>query len=237
MEIVGLYRYPVKSAQGEALDSAAIGEHGITGDRSHALIDVETGVALTGRLDPSLLFATGMLSEDGRASLRLPDGTVTADDVVISAWIGRPVHLAGAVAAPSTYEIRVDAEDESSEIVSWKGPSGVYHDSARTRVSIVATGDLRDWDVRRFRPNVVVDGDTVDHLVGRSVRLGNAVLDIVKQIDRCVMITRPQPGGIERELDVLRTVRDERAMLLGVGGLVVKPDEITVGDGLVALGD
>jgi len=51
------------------------------------------------------------------------------------------------------------------------------------------------------------------------------------------MITRPQPGGIERELDVLRTVRDERAMLLGVGGLVVKPDEITVGDGLVALGD
>jgi len=150
MEIVGLYRYPVKSAQGEALDSAAIGEHGITGDRSHALIDVETGVALTGRLDPSLLFATGMLSEDRSSSLRLPDGTVTADDVVISAWIGRPVHLAGAVAAASMYEIRVDAEDESSEIVSWKGPSGVYHDSARTRVSIVATGDLRDWDVRRF---------------------------------------------------------------------------------------
>ena len=237
MEIVGLYRYPVKSAQGEALDSAAIGEHGIAGDRSHALIDVETGVALTGRLDPSLLFATGMLSEDGRASLRLPDGTVTADDVVISAWIGRPVHLAGAVAAPSTYEIRVDAEDESSEIVSWKGPSGVYHDSARTRVSIVATGDLRDWDVRRFRPNVVVDGDTVDHLVGQSVRLGNAVLDIVKQIDRCVMITRPQPGGIERELDVLRTVRDERAMLLGVGGLVSTTGTVSVGDRLEVIGD
>ncbi|MDQ3176815.1 MAG: MOSC domain-containing protein [Actinomycetota bacterium] len=91
MEIVGLYRYPGKSAQGEALDSAAIGQHGINGDRSHALVDVETGVALTGRLDPSLLFATGMLT-DGRASLLLPDGTVTADDVVISAWIGRPVH-------------------------------------------------------------------------------------------------------------------------------------------------
>ena len=51
------------------------------------------------------------------------------------------------------------------------------------------------------------------------------------------MITRPQPGGIERELDVLRTVRDERAMLLGVGTLVSTSGTVSVGDRLEVIGD
>ena len=40
------------------------------------------------------------------------------------------------------------------------------------------------------------------------------------------MTTRPQPGGIERDLDVLRTINAERATHLGVGTLVVTPGEV-----------
>ena len=54
-------------------------------------------------------------------------------------------------------------------------------------------------------------------------RSAPVVLDVVKPIDRCVMTTRPQPGGIERDLDVLRTINAERQTWLGVGTLVVQP--------------
>jgi hypothetical protein len=33
--------------------------------------------------------------------------------------------------------------------------------------------------------------------------LGDAVLDVDMRIKRCVMTTRPQAGGVERDLDVL----------------------------------
>ena len=56
------------------------------------------------------------------------------------------------------------------------------------------------------------------------------MLDVIKPIDRCVMTTRPQPGGIERDLDVLRTINAERQSWLGVGALVVEAGTLAVGD-------
>lgn len=235
MRVVSLHRYPVKSMQGQPLEAAALGELGIVGDRSHALVDVATGVVLTGRLDPPLLFATGVLGDDGRASIRLPDGTVTNDAAMLTRWIGRPVRLVGPSAERSTYEIRIDAEDEASDIVSWQGPADRYHDSRGAAVSILATGDIGRSEPRRFRANVIVDAATADELVGRDIQLGTARLHVTKPIERCVMVTRPQPGGIERDLDVLRTIGRERDMLLGVGALVTSAGVAAVGDGLTAL--
>ena len=57
MRVVGLFRYPVKSMQGEELDAATVDELGITGDRQWAVVDTATGLALTGRREPALLFA------------------------------------------------------------------------------------------------------------------------------------------------------------------------------------
>jgi MOSC domain-containing protein len=102
-------------------------------------------------------------------------------------------------------------------------------------VSLVSTATIRDWDPRRFRSNVLLDGEGEDDLVGIAVQLGDSRLDIGKQIDRCVMITRPQPGGIERDLDVLRTVARERGNNLAVGALVAHPGEVRVGDALTTL--
>lgn len=238
MEIVGLYRYPVKSTGGEALagvEGIEVGPRGLVGDRGHAVRDDGAGVVLTGRRVPPLLLARGVLDADGRASVELPDGRRTSSDDELSAWLGRPVRLVGAVDEPSTYEIPVDPEDDDSPIRSWQGPVGSYHDSTRTQVSVVATGDLGGWDVRRFRPNVVVGGDTVHDLVGARVRLGTAVLDVVKHIDRCVMVTRPQRDGIARDLDVLRTIVRDRGNRLGVGALVVTPGHVRLGDALTPL--
>ena len=64
------------------------------------------------------------------------------------------------------------------------------------------------------------------------MRGGTAELDVVKEIDRCVMVTRPQPDGIDRDLDVLRTITKERAGNLGVGALVTAVGAVAVGDPL-----
>ena len=45
--VTGIWRYPVKSMQGEPLDRADVGPAGIVGDRQWALVDLDTGLALT----------------------------------------------------------------------------------------------------------------------------------------------------------------------------------------------
>ncbi len=233
MKILQLWRYPVKSMQGELLESVDVAGAGIVGDRSWALRDVATGLTLTARRAPELLFARGLIV-DGRAVVRLPDGTETDSDDVLSRWLGRDTELIAATDQSATYEIATDAEDEAnSPWRTWSGPGIAFHDSERSRVSIIGEDTLRTWPVRRFRPNVVSSGGAEDALVGASVRsTGGVVLDVLQQIDRCVMITRPQPGGIDRDLDVLRTVNRERGSVLGVGALVSQPGTLHVGDDL-----
>jgi MOSC domain-containing protein len=226
-----LWRYPVKSMQGESPDRVRVGDAGVVGDRQWALVDLETGLALTARREPDLLFATAALIDDGVA-ITLPDGTTTSDDRELSAWLGHPVALTRADAVDhGTYEIALDFENESTaEWFRWDGPTWSFHDSTRTQVSIIGAGSLGAWDVRRFRPNVVVEGSGEDEWVGATVAIGSALLDVVAPIDRCVITTRPQPGGIDRDLDVLRTVNRDRAGNLGVGARVSSPGEIAVGD-------
>jgi len=96
----------------------------------------------------------------------------------------------------------------------------------------VSTATIGSWDRRRFRSNVLVDGEGEDALVGSRVGLGTAVVDVGMRIERCVMTTRPQPGGIDRDLHVLRTIARERDACLAVGALVAQPGVASVGDTL-----
>jgi uncharacterized protein YcbX len=227
-----LWRYPVKSLQGERLDAVDVGPEGLTGDRRWALFDGSTGYGLTARRVPDLLFAAARLRADGGVEVVLPDGTVTTDDGVLSDWLGRPVTLRAAEAdrGPRHYEAPDDDEDVWD---AFEGASGAFHDSSRIRVSLVSTGTLGTWDRRRFRANVLLDGAGEDALAGSTVRLGTAVLDVLKPVSRCVMVTRPQPGGIARDNGILKTIHRERAGTLAVGALVPVPGWVAVGDELV----
>ena len=167
-------------------------------------------------------------------TITLPDGSVAADDDALSTWLGRSVHLQAArPEIAGRYEIALDFEHEdSSEWFQWDGPAGPFHDSTRTRVSLVSEATIREWDARRFRANVLLSGAGEEALVGSTVRVGAVELDVGKEIDRCVIVTRPQPGGIDRDLDVLRTIHRERAGNLGIGALVRTPGRVAVGDAL-----
>jgi uncharacterized protein len=239
VQVVSLRRYPVKSLQGEALESVFVGPEGLEGDRRFAIFDVDTGYGLTARRVPELLFASARWRDDGTVAISLPDGSPAEDDDALSRWLGRRVELrSSAHDGTRAYEnpnlIREDGSDDRWE--PFNGARGAFHDSARSRVSLVTTASLGEWDARRFRANVVLDGSGEDELVGSTVSLGEARLDVRKRIDRCVMTTRPQPGGIERDLDVLRTINLQRDGCICIGALVEAPGIVRVGD-RVRVGD
>ena len=240
LRVAQLWRYPVKSLGGERVDRAVIGEHGVESDRQWALFDVATGFGLTGRRVPELLMASARCTGTG-VEVLLPDGTATADDGALSAWLGRPVALrpASATDGRPRYESPDDDEAAAEGPVPgwypWRGAAGAFHDDPDARVSLVSTGTLGGWDARRFRANVVLDGAGEDALVGRRVRCGDAGLRLTAPIPRCVMVTRPQAGGLPRDTDVLKRVHRERDGVLAVGALVEHAGTVVAGDPLVVL--
>ena len=203
---------------------------GLEWDRQLAVVDNATGRALTARREPRLLLLAARVVGD-RVRLSTSTGQPVGTDDELSRWLGRAVCLARPPAdRQPEYDYPLDPEDETGAWGFWKGPADVWHDSTRTRVSILSTASLRQWPVRRFRPNIVVEGAGEDDLVGTRISIGSVVLDVVKRIDRCVMITRAQPGGIERDAGVLKTVLRERDGFLGVGAMVETPGHLQLGD-------
>lgn len=166
MDVVELWRYPVKSLQGERLETVSVGAEGLDGDRQFAIYDVGTGFGLTARRMPELLFASARLREDGSPEVVLPDGTASADDEALSAWLGRPVELRSSMTDAARRYEDVD-EFEREPVSTWsafEGAAGAFHDNADARVSLVSNGTIGSWDVRRFRPNIVLDGEGEDAL-------------------------------------------------------------------------
>jgi uncharacterized protein YcbX len=234
VRILELWRYPVKSLQGEQVESIAVTADGLDGDRRYAIYDVETGLGLTGRRVPELLFASARLRDDGTVEISGPDGSLLADDHALSAWLDRRVTLRSANAdTPRRYENVVDFEHEpASDWEAFEGADRAFHDSPRARVSLVSTGSLGPWDRRRFRANVLLDGEDEDSLVGVRVQLGSAELEVGIRLERCVMTTRAQAGGIERDLGVLRTIAREREACMAIGAVVLRPGQARVGESL-----
>jgi uncharacterized protein len=240
LRVAELWCHPVKSLGGELVDRTVVGVDGLDGDRQWALFDVDTGFGLTARRVPELLQATARRTPGG-VEVVLPDGAATADDAELSAWLGRAVALrpASATKGRPRYESPDDDEAAAEGPVPgwypWRGAAGAFHDDPDVRVSLVSTATLGEWDRRRFRANVVLDGAGEDDLVGRALRLGEAELRVTGRIARCVMVTRPQAGGIERDTGVLRTIHRERGGELAVGALVTRPGTVGTGDVVTVL--
>jgi len=233
VRVLELWRYPGKSLQGERLAEAAIDALGIAGDRRWALFDRDTGLGLTARRVPELLWGSARLRADGGVEVVLPDGTVTSDESVLSDWLGRRIELRAATeddVAPA-YEAPVDdLVPDPTEWLQWEGAPGPFHDSPRIRLSLVSTGTLGSWDRRRFRANVVLDGEGEDDLMGQEAQLGSVRLRFGLPVARCVMTTRPQPGGIGRDTSVLKTIHRERDGLLAVRAAVLEAGVVRTGD-------
>jgi uncharacterized protein len=97
------------------------------------------------------------------------------------------------------------------------------------------------FEVRRFRPNIVVlpendDAEFVESKwVGRELRIGDdVVLAITDHCPRCVMTTLPQ-GDLPKDSGILRTAARNNEVHVGVyaevrrAGTVQRGDTVTLG--------
>jgi uncharacterized protein YcbX len=220
----------VKSLQGERVEAVDVGDRGVRGDRHFAVMDLRTGKVLSAKTEPVLLTATAVLAGVSLA-VRLPNGETVLGagpgaDAALSAWLGRPVHLEecgpeerGVVETPETPE-------GDGPLHEFRTPPGSFVDAQP--VHLVSAASLGSWDVRRFRPNLLVDGPVDSLESGVALSVGSVQLVVGKPAKRCVIVTREQPGGVARDLGVARALRS-RDLCLGVYARVVQGGRIEQG--------
>lgn len=243
LRVTGLWRYPVKSMAGEPLSTVSVGPAGVLGDRVLALALADTGRILTARQEPALLWAGARwLGEE--VEITLPTGravrsTDPGADGVLSAWLGRAVRLEGPGDRPRTVPPSLD-DPGSTE---WQLAPGALADEAplhlldqRSLEKARRWHPAGDWDVRRFRPNVLLAGPLGAPPVGRRLALGGALVAVTGPCRRCVMVTRPQPG-LPADRDVLRAVVRQAGTELGTYAAPVQPGEVRLGDRVDTLPD
>lgn len=221
--IESIWRFPLKSAQGESLGQAAIGADGPTGDRAWACVTADGMVvsAKHPRRWGRLLFVTAALSATGQVTIRvpggppLPAGTPAADEA-LSAWLGQPVRLASVVpegarlhrlwpAEPgmipewAASAARGQAGAEEITAISGARPGGRFTDFAAIHlVTTHALAGLRQAgvpaDVRRMRPNLVLSLDREPE-PGDTIAAGpDVTLRVLVPTPRCAIPAAAQPG-------------------------------------------
>jgi uncharacterized protein len=258
-EVATLWRYPVKSMQGEELNAAYVTASGLLGDRQFAVVDAATGKvagAKNPRKWPGFFYFRAAYVTPPSAGARLPtvrvtmpDGTsATTDDAdlpkLLSAALGREVTLSGFFAAASAEDFVVASE----EVVTWQLPTGTFFDSAPVHVVTTATLDkLRSlypagrFEPRRFRPNIIVatPPDAVGFLenswVGQELAIGTSVrLRVTMATGRCVMTTLPQ-GDLPHDRGILKTAVEHNDAAVGVYAEILSGGPVRRGDALTVL--
>ena len=259
--VLSLWRYPVKSMMGEELNASDVTDRGVLGDRSMALVDTETGKVVSAKnpkkwstmFDFRAAFTAPPRLGQPLPPVRvtLPDGaSVTSDEArfpeMMSAGLGRPVTLATAASSePRLEEYWPDmAELDYQETVTDETmPAGTFFDLATIHVLTTASiNQLRAlypegrFEVRRFRPNIVVQSDQSDagfvesDWVGRELRVGDdVVVTITDHCPRCVMTTLPQ-GDLPKDGGILRTAARHNEVHVGVYGEVRRAGTVHRGD-------
>src|SRR5262249_57281137 len=84
--LVSLWRYPVKSMQGEELNAADVTERGLLGDRASALVDAADGKVVSAK-NPrkwgTLFDFRAALAEPPRVGAAMPPARITLPDGAI----------------------------------------------------------------------------------------------------------------------------------------------------------
>ncbi|MFD8544219.1 MOSC domain-containing protein [Streptomyces sp. NPDC059649] len=264
--VVGLWRYPVKSMLGEELNASAVTKYGLVGDRRFAVVDAATGKVAGAKNPHkwgNFFDFRAAYVEPPQAGaklpavrLTLPDGTAVMSDQpglaqILSRALGREVTLAGtqdegeARSGTTAEEYWPDMEglDHRDTVTEWELPAGTFFDLAVVHLVTTATIDrLRElypegrFEVRRFRPNIVVAtgpderGFVENGWIGHTVAIGDEVrLRITGPCPRCVMITLPQ-GDLPRDAGILRTAARHNQVNVGVYADVIAGGTIRRGD-------
>ena len=225
--LAALWRYPVKSMGAQALDEVEVSWHGLAGDRRWAF--VRDGIARSGfpwltiRQLPDLCHYRPSFLDPSR-----PDASPTVVDTPAGA---RFDVVDPALAALLGDGVRVLKQDRG---VFDAMPLSLISTQTVAHLGALVSGAL---DVRRFRPNLVVDAPAdaafpEDGWVGATLHIGGLRMRVDQRDERCVVVN-VDPVTTDRDPAVLRVIADQRQACLGVYGSTVQPGRVAVGDAVL----
>jgi uncharacterized protein YcbX len=221
---------------GELLDVARLSWYGIEGDRRLAfrrLTDKSGFPWLTASKLPQLLLYKPFGLDSNTAEL-LPTHVRTPDG--------------------KEYELRSDELREElssrygSDVELMNLRHGIFDEAC---ISVISLGTVhsveresgRDVDLRRFRPNIVLETNSPEPFeenrwVGRTLMFGEgksgAAVRVTMKDERCVMVDF-DPDTAERDSAVMKTIVRLNENYAGAYGTVVRAGELRVGQ-VVTLG-
>jgi uncharacterized protein YcbX len=134
-----------------------------------------------------------------------------------------------------------------AEVIEFESPPGTYFDafplllmSEQSLETMHALGPASNFDVRRFRPNLLLDFTDSDepfpeqNWIGKSISVGSARIEIVGTCPRCSMTTHGF-DGLPRDTDIMRRLVENAGGNLGVYGKIVKTGSVALGDTVAVL--
>ncbi|GES49952.1 MULTISPECIES: MOSC domain-containing protein [Rhizobium] len=222
MRVSDLFIYPLKSARGIAIPSAAIDAFGLADDRRAMLVDpsgnfiTQRELQALARIDiqpaPSYL----RLKMEGKADIIVPpphpdnrmdiivwksavNASVADEETnkALSAWLDREVRM-----------VFFDRLAKRIANPEWAGEDTPVTFSDGYQILVTTTGSLKALNanlaahgegavgMERFRPNIVIDIDEEwpeDRWA--AIEIGGIRLDLVKPCSRCIMTTQDQQTG------------------------------------------
>jgi len=229
-QLEALFRYPVKSMAGEALESVNLGWHGFDGDRRMAFrrIDDRSGMPwLTASKLPDLIRFTphrgdGTTDGDVPTHIRTPDGQLMpafGEDLAkeVNRRYGAPVQM---------MHLRHGIFDEAAISVI-----------ASETVREIGKLSARNVDVRQFRPNVVIrllkpipfqeDGWLGSVLVFGEGDEAPAVA-VTMRDERCSMVNL-DPDSAKPSPEVMKAIVRVNQNNAGVYGAVTRAGRLAIG--------
>ena len=224
--VEAIFRYPVKSMRGESLETAALGWHGLDGDRRLALqkLDDPSGFPwlTASRLPELIVFTPERRDGDLPTHVRTPDGTnmpVFGDELAadITGRCGMRVkmmHFRNGIFDDA--HVSLIASDTVNEI---------------TRIAGVTS------DVRRFRPNIMVGLENPgafqeNEWIGGIIQFGEGddapSVSVTMHDVRCAMINI-DPDTAQRSPEVMKAAVSANGNNAGVYATVTRAGSLMVG--------
>lgn len=260
MQVVRINTTPVKGTGLLQAGQVALETAGVHANRRFHFIDAR-GTMVNGKRAGKLVrLRTEYDADRNRLRMLFPDGRSidervrTSDEAVTTDFYGRPVHgnvvdgpWASAVSAFTGIDLRlvhISPETTGTDV----HPVTLTSRATMEHVRSTAGGPAERWN-DRFRMLFELDGlepYEEDTWVDRSVEIGDAIVQVIGPVRRCVVTTHDPATGVRSfdTLDALRRARGERVrqlsaptehfpdggpLLLGVYAVVERPGAVRKG--------
>ncbi|HZU60960.1 MAG TPA: MOSC domain-containing protein [Solirubrobacteraceae bacterium] len=254
--MAGLALTAVKGTSLQAVPEVSLSESGVRENRRFFLIDEGDEMVNALRLGELQRVVSRYSDQNRRLRLELPDGRILEDTVVLGSTVQTkfyserlPASLvegpwAAALSEVIGKPVRLVEAGEDGAVD--RGTAGAVSLISRGSLKRLASeGDLDEIDSRRFRMLIEVDGleaHAEDSWVGRSARIGQAMVRFEGHVGRCAITTRnPSTGVVDvATLKMLGRYRQDaettEPVAFGIYGRVLEPGQVRVGDEVALAG-